>query len=318
MKRRCQNSECFADDGESCAMGLPAFDACPQWTTAPPESGVDPSTSPGAARVPWSGSALGSADLVNLGGRARTVMIGVIGAHDAGKTTLLLGNYLEILRGRPLADATFGGSLTLGAWESLAAWVRFDDAARAPRFPPHTPRGISRVPGLLHLALRNSQDEFRDILLTDAPGEWFSRWTIAEDAGDAEGARWIVKNADGFLVFADCQRLSGPNRGTTRNGLRMLIERLGNHINERPAAFVWAKSDHAPSPEIRDAIRRTLAEHIPHATEVESTTDDPRTVVTALEAALRPAWTPRLSASVVEPVIDHTPFAAFRGIHARS
>ena len=172
------------------------------------------------------------------------------------------------------------------------------------------------MPGLLHLALRNKKDEFRDVLLTDAPGEWFSRWTIAEDAGDAEGARWIVEHADAFLVLADCQRLAGDERGPARSGLRMLLERLGNHVGERPAALVWAKSDHHPPAEIRKAIRRTLAEHLPRATEVESTTDDPRTVVTALATVLRLAWTSRPGARIVEPVLDHTPFAAFRGIHA--
>ncbi|HYH96086.1 TRAFAC clade GTPase domain-containing protein [Hyalangium sp.] len=273
---------------------------------------------PTSSRVPWSGSALGLADLTNLVPRGRSILIGVLGAHDAGKTTLLTGNYLQLVRGHGLAGARFAGSRTLGAWESLAAWTRFDDAARPPSFPPHTPRGISRVPGLLHLALRGQQDELRDVLLTDAPGEWFTRWATKENAPEASGARWIVQHADAFLLLADCQRLSGPERGEARRGVRELVERLGNHVGLRPTVLVWAKGDQEPPQAIRSAIRRALAERIPHASEVSTSTERPESLVLALETVLLPAWTPPLAAPLADPILSHEPFAAFRGVHARS
>jgi hypothetical protein len=292
---------------------------CPSWSAGASEADAPvPSLSPISARVTWSGNALGLADLANLVPRGRSILIGLLGAHDAGKTTLLTGNYLQLLRGKALAGAHFAGSRTLGAWESLAAWVRFDDAARSPSFPPHTPRGTSRVPGLLHLAMRGPKDELRDVLLTDAPGEWCTRWAIQEDAPDAEGARWIVRHSNAFLVFADCHRLAGPKRGEARSEVRQLLERLGNHVGNRPTALVWTKVDHKPGEGIRSAIRGALNEHVPHAVEVEASIERPETLATALEGALRPAWIPPLAGPVVEPVLQHQPFAAFRGVHARS
>lgn len=318
MSRRCSNPGCYVDDGESCALGKLRFHECSHWSADESKAEAAPPPAQTSARVPWSGSALGLADLANLVPRGRSILIGVLGAHDAGKTTLLAGNYLQLLRGHTLADARFAGSRTLGAWESLAAWMRFDDAARVPSFPPHTPRGTSRRPGLLHLALRGPQDELRDVLLTDAPGEWFTRWSIQEDAPDVESARWIVQHADAFLVLADCARLCGPKRGQARSDVRQLLERLGNHVGVRPTVLVWAKVDHKPPEGIRGAVHRALNEHIPHATEVESSTEQREMIANALEAALRPAWTPPRARPVSEPILQHQPFAAFRGAHARS
>lgn len=319
MTRRCSKTNCFVDDGESCPLGWRDSTECPSWSASPqaPES-AEPTPPSKSSRIPWSGSALGLADLINLLPRSRSILVGVLGAHDAGKTTLLTGNYLHLLRGDALAGARFAGSRTLGAWESLAAWTRFDDAARPPSFPPHTPRGTGRVPGLLHLALRGKQDEFRDVLLADAPGEWFTRWATKEDAPEAEGARWTVRHADALLVLADCQRLSGPQRGPARQAVRELLERLGNHVGRRPTVLVWAKDDHAPPQGIRDAIRRALNEHIPHAMEVNTSTERPQSFVHALETALHHAWTPPQAAPLVEPILKHEPFAAFRGTHASS
>lgn len=319
MSRRCSYAQCFVHDGEACALGRRDHNECPSWMKGAPEVEVAAlPPSPASARVLWSGNALGLADLANLVPRGRSILVGVLGAHDAGKSTLLTGNYLQLLHGQRLANARFAGSRTLRAWESLAAWVRFDDAARSPSFPPHTARGTSRVPGMLHLAMRGPVDELRDVLLTDAPGEWFTRWSVKEDAPEAEGARWIVRNADCFLVLADCERLCGPKRGHTRKEIRELLERLGDHVGERPTVLVWAKADHKPGEAIRDAIRHTLKERIPHSIEIESSTQQPESLSAALEAALLPAWTPPRARPVMEPILRDQPFAVYRGSHARS
>lgn len=260
---------------------------------------------------------MGLEDLALLTPRARTILVGVLGAHDAGKTTVLVGNYLRLLRGGRLADAAFAGSLTLAAWESLAAWTRLDDAGRRPTFPPHTPSGASRVPGLLHVALRGADDAFRDVLLADAPGEWFRRWSIRADAPEAEGARWLVRHADAFLVLADCDRLATPGstRGLARSDVRLLLERLGNHLEGRPTVFAWSKADRAVGDEIRRAIRGALSKHAPRAVEVEMTTERPETLATAIDTALRAAWHPSFARQVIEPELESTPFAAYRGRH---
>ncbi len=318
MTHHCSNKNCFAADGESCAMGEHDHLKCSAWSTDQSEETDISTKNSDTSRVPWSGSSLGLSDLANLVPRGRSILIGVLGSHDAGKTTLLTGNYLQLLQGHMLLDTKFAGSRTLGAWESLASWMRFDDAARSPSFPPHTPRGTDRVPGLLHLALRNSDNEFRDVLLADAPGEWFTRWAVQEDAPDAEGARWIVQHADAFLILADCERLCGKNRGTARNNIRQLLERLGNHTNDRPTVLVWAKDDCEPPEGIRRAIRDTLESKIPHATEVNTSLKRPGSLMKALEEVLRPAWHPSQAQPIITPVLQHQPFTAFRGTYAHT
>jgi hypothetical protein len=207
VTRRCSNTNCFVDDGEVCALGRRNLAECPSWSTS--ASGVEAAPAapaPTSARVPWSGSALGLVDLTNLVPRGRSILVGVLGAHDAGKTTLLTGNYLRLVRGHTLAGASFAGSRTLGGWESLAAWMRFEDAARSPSFPPHTPRGTSRVPGMLHITMRGPKDEHRDVLLTDAPGEWFTRWSIREDAPEAEA----LAGLRGTQTPSSCSQTARP------------------------------------------------------------------------------------------------------------
>ena len=319
MSQRCSNPHCFVHEGEACYLGEMRSADCHAWAgdTSKTEREVA-SPESASARVHWSGNALGLADLANLTPRGRSILVGVLGAHDAGKTTLLTGNYLRLLRGHRLAGASFAGSRSLGAWESLAAWTRFDDAARLPSFPPHTSRNAGRIPGLLHLALRGVGGEFRDVLLTDAPGEWFTRWAIKEEAPGAEGSRWIAHHADTFLVFADCQRLTGKERGTARNELRQLLERLGNHVGQRPTVLVWAKCDHKPDDRIRNAIRQALMEQVPHAVEVETSTEQLDSLAEALGAALVPAWLPQRGQAIVEPIVQHQPFAAFRGTYAHT
>lgn len=317
--KRCSNPACFVHEGESCPLGHLNHTDCESWrdSTSADKDEVSEHVVE-TARVPWSGSALGLTDLANLTPRGRTILIGVLGAHDSGKTTLLTGSYLQLLQGSTFGDAKFVGSRTLGAWESLAAWVRLDDSARLPSFPPHTPRGTGRAPGLLHLALRNEKGECRDVLFTDAPGEWFSRWAVKEDAPEAAGARWIVENADAFLVFADCGRLSGASRGQARDDLRQLIDRLANHVAHRPVKLVWAKDDLNPKEEIREAIRRSLKMRIKQAVEVGASASRPESLIAAIRGLLEVVWTPEMAKPINEPVLQHQPFAAFRGTYAHS
>lgn len=311
----CSDKACFVDDGEQCRRGEPDHTQCPRWSKEVVSETPIRNTPSIARRVPWSSSTLGLFDMAGLLPRTRSILVGVLGTHDAGKTTLLTGTYLSLLQGNQLAGAAFAGSRTIGAWESLAAWTRFDDAARKPTFPPHTPRGTARIPGILHLALRDGHDCLKDVLLTDAPGEWFTRWSIRADAKEAAGARWITKHADAFIILADCKRLAGPERGQARSQTRQLVERLGNHVDGRPSVFVWAKSDHSISDSIRGAVGRAVAEHLPQAVEMSCTTDHPSSLSAVVAASLHSTWDVPRARRIKEPISVFRPFEAYRGRH---
>lgn len=316
MSGRCGNPNCFAHEGEGCALGEIPHTACARWRGQDAPEAAAPATETSHVSVPWSGSALGLADLAHLTPRGRHILIGVLGAHDAGKTTLLTGAYLQLLRGQRIGEFHFAGSRTLGAWESLAAHTRFDDPIKGSAFPPHTPRGTQRVPGLLHLALRNQQDEHRDVFFTDAPGEWFTRWAINKQAPEAEGARWTAQHADAFMVFADCERLSGSQCGNARRETRQLIERLSNSALREPVLLIWAKSDCLPDEAVQSAVRTTLNQRIPHAREFSTSVKDLKTLSDALAEVIGRVWYAPVTASVSEPVINAQPFFAYRSHHA--
>ncbi len=318
MTGGCTNTNCYVADGESCPLGHPAEVGCPNWSSAETSNSsseeVASQNESAAYKVPWSGSALGSNDFINFTPRGRSALIGVLGAENSGKTTFLVGCYLKLLTGSSLDNKAFFGSYTLGAWESLASWVRFDDENHMSSFPPHTPRSADRVPGVLHLALKDKgTDQHCDVLLTDAPGEWFTSWSMNENNPEAEGAQWVVKHSDAFIVFADSDKLSGSQRGQARNELRQLIERLSNHIGNKPVFLFWAKSDKKPPERIISSLRKALGDNIKNSHEMDISVEKNETLVNALSRVTKHIWTPPLANPIVEPICQRSPFYAFRG-----
>lgn len=255
-------------------------------------------------------------DLMLLMPRSKHILVGILGAHNGGKTTLLAANYLLMLQGREMAGAMFSGSRTLHAWESLASWMRFDDSARPPTFPPHTPRASNRVPGLLHIALRRYEGDFRDVLFADAPGEWFSSWAVNESAPQAEGARWLSIHSDAFVVVADCQRLSGQERGLARKELLQLLDRLANHVKGRPITLLWTKSEHDVPAGIKNAIRDAMANSFPGVTEHAVSIKTPESFAKPIDAIVSAAWRSAPAEEIVLETQEHDPFLSFRGHHA--
>lgn len=318
--RRCANPHCNVHDGETCVLGELVPESCSEWQSISAEVNLSSESNAFAseARVPWSGSALGLSDLMLLLPRSKHILVGVLGAHNGGKTTLLAANYLLMLQGRRMADAMFSGSRTLHAWESLASWMRFEDSARPPTFPPHTPRASNRVPGLLHIALRREGGDFRDVLLADAPGEWFSSWAVNESAPQAEGARWLSAHSDAFLVVADCLRLSGPERGLARKELLQLLDRLSNHIAGRPVTLLWTKSEHEVPAGIKNAIGDALASNFPRATEYSVSITSPESFAKPVDAIVSEAWCSTPVSEIALEIKTQDPFLSFRGHHVQA
>lgn len=315
---KCSNSNCFVHEGDTCCMGELNHETCSSWNP-----NKDVKTSPMidendvSSRLPWSSAALGHSDLLRMYQQGPSIMIGLLGAQNTGKTTFLAANYLQLLLGEKYETGEFCGSQTLGAWESIASWARINNENQLPSFPPHTPRGVERTPGLLHFGLKDINDVVKNIFLTDAPGEWYTRWAVTGDAVDAVGAKWTALHSDAFIIFADCEKLGGDERSTARRELRMIIERLGESVGLRPTLLVWAKSDKEPSDGIKRAIQRALESNIPHAREVEVTVAKPNSFIKALDLILTEAWTPNFCLPIAEPIMGNTPFIAYRGHHEK-
>lgn len=267
MTRRCAFNGCFAPE-MSCGNGELRIEDCAHWRNGAETvvAGEEPDTLAavsGEFRFPWTGNAMGAADLTYLVGAASSRLLTMAGAADSGKTSLLAAFYLLIARGISPEGVAFSGSLTLEGWENIASNLRWS-SQHGPSFPPHTSSGTGRRPGLLHLSLRMSTKHC-ELLAADAPGEWFSNWATNTYDPQAEGARWLADCADVILVIADSQALTGPQRGQARKGLVDLLRRVGDEVHGRPVALVWSKSDIAVPADmeaaIRDAANRSLTSY---------------------------------------------------------
>ena len=256
---KCPHHDCFADDNTTCTIGHLKRDLCPEWKRiANPMVAANMSSD--EMLLPWSGLAMGESDLNFISGRVKPITVCIVGPESAGKTTILGSFYLLLGRGALTTDDNvFSNSYTLTGWEAVATSMRWKPGPQPPRFPPHTPSGKARAPGMLHLALRRKDGTLRDLLFADAPGEWFRKWAINQEAPDAEGARWIARHADVTLLIADRQALSSSKMGTARNDFQLLAQRAIAEARGRPLALVWTKGDVEVSAAMEAQIRRAVA-----------------------------------------------------------
>lgn len=253
MEKKCSYEYCYAPDSP-CNLGEEDFTKCAHWEGVSEGSEI-PDAIEGTGRLPWSGNSFGVVDLELVSGRSNPHIIGIVGPHDAGKTTLLAATYLLLSHARMPEGRSFAGSYTLGGWENLASFLRWM-GGQAPSFPPHTSSNAGRMPGLLHMAFRNMAGNLEDILLTDGPGEWFEQWAVNKNAAGLDGARWVSKFASSFMLFADSDALSGPQKGVQRAQLIALAERLGGEAGDRPVAIVWSKSDFKVQEGMRSVLQK--------------------------------------------------------------
>ena len=263
--KQCPVDACFAPE-TTCAVGHLNLNECPSWRSSTEQNqAVAPSND--ELVLAWSGNALGLTDVGFVAGRTRPTIVGIIGAENAGKTTLLTAWYLLVGRGVGTSERhRFAGSFTLRGWETVARAMQWAPGL-PPKFPAHTSSRGGRGQGLLHLAFRENGQQLRDYLFTDAPGMWFQRWALNENAADAAGARWILENADIFLVVADRAALSGEDRGSARAALQLLVRRIAATREGRSVILVWAKSDIQIPPEIEKAVREAVYSQIPDTEE---------------------------------------------------
>ena len=261
----CSRETCWPDVG--CSLGHLDLSKCPALKADPTGKQDDRPPSIGVA-MPWSGGVLGLTDLGFVAGRSKPMVLAIMGPHKAGKTTLLGAWYLLLGRGyRPDDKLRFSGSCSLAGWEVVASSLRWEPGSTPPAFPQHTTSSSARVPGLLHLALKQHHDHRSDYVMTDAPGEWFRKWAVKRESPDAEGARWAAEHADAFLLVADREALAGREMGAARTGIQLLARRLADELRRRPVALVWTKSDISISREMEEAVRSAVLKVIPKAVE---------------------------------------------------
>lgn len=240
----CKRAICFAPD-TGCVLGL---ESCPHFVATDSDGQVV--DAPAGRLLPWSGLALGLADLPSVAALGRPHIVALVGAANAGKTTLLAAHWLAARRGTGHFSRRFAGSFTLFGWHQIARHLQWVPYGRG--FPPHTRAPDNRTPALLHMAVSVGRDVPAHILHTDVPGEWYSEW--AYDEARAPGAAWIAEEADAFILLADSEALAGPERGVARGDYESLAARLASVAGNRPVVPVQTKADVAVPHQIQAHI----------------------------------------------------------------
>ncbi len=299
----CQRETCFAPD-TACVLGL---QPCPNVAVADPDgSDTEP---PEGRPLPWSGLALGRADLSAVAALGRPHLVAVVGVANAGKTTLLAAHWLAARRGAGRFGRSFAGSYTLIGWHQIARHLQWVPYGRG--FPPHTTAPDNRTPALLHMAVSVERDVPAHVLHTDVPGEWYSEW--AYDAAQAPGTAWIVEAADVFVILADSGALAGPERGIARGDYETLAHRLESVAGGRPVVPVLTKAD-VPIPaqieaHIDDLNARLFSTNTVRVS-VHDHSGDP--VTAPIDLATAAALAPRRVHVADDLARSNNPFLAFR------
>ncbi len=262
MADKCKYKvECTDPKEEGCLLGLRDYKECPYLKNGSEQVESTDIIVDNDLPIYWTGNSFGEIDLKSLTYEKRPYIIGLVGSSNAGKTTLLATLYMLLRSGEKFKDFSFVGSKTLLGWENLAHFLTLK-ADNQTQFPPHTSRNTGRVPGMLHLKLKDKKGLIHDFLFTDAPGEWFQTWANKADDENAKGARWIDENSDAFLLFADCKSFS-TKLGEARLELKSIAERLRNNIEDRNVALVWSISDFIVNEKVKSKIENSICDLLP-------------------------------------------------------
>lgn len=313
MKGNCTHVDCSVKSGLGCEMGHGHPSDCPHFQiekeTIGSTDNLKSKEISSGYRLPWTGRALGLNDMVLATARSSALLVGLIGPFGAGKTSLLTSIFANLSKSGIINNYSFAGSYSIQAWEHLRKSTEWP-TSQGPAFPSHTPDSADRVPGLLHLAFRKDKQIIEDVLFTDAPGEWFTRWIKNQSSESAQGARWIAEHSTHFLFFVDREALVGPDVGRVRHNILSLARVLSENRRNRPIAVVWTKSDTAFNTAVEGPIREKLTEYFGNYPSYELSVQDPKCleiVAFALKAAT-------LAPENISPDFDSSSaFFCFRG-----
>lgn len=265
MTKNCSREGCtFADTGV-CLQNISPPESCPDLAgTANPEivglvqdaeKDIDVSQ---AAQNFHSGHVMNLADVSNLMTKEYTIMIGILGAPNAGKTAALVSLYLMLAKGK-LEGFSYRDSKTLLALEEISRGARrWSNGLQPEQLTTHSRSLDDRQPGFVHLRLHRAIDQHTvALVIPDIPGEWtktlvegnkFKRLSFL----DACEVIWVVIDGSDFR-----ERL-GRRREINRTEL--LLQRLEQNLKDAAAHEVIFVVTHADRGELADDTLKPVSE----------------------------------------------------------
>lgn len=165
-------------------------------------------------------------------------MIGVIGVHDSGKTSVI-ASLFDLFQMGAVSDCTFAGSSTLHGLEIIC----HDARVASERDEPHSERTKRGEVRFYHIdVLRDGA--LQSLLIADRSGEEYEE--VADLAANAAGMIEL-RRADVITVLVDGRRLAAPSDRADVMGVIPLIIRgmveNGAFLRKPNLAVVLTKND---------------------------------------------------------------------------
>ncbi len=263
MRKKCSIEGCDAPKGLCKNFMSSDYQECDEWRSIDEDIAHKGKSSSIETNIPWTGMELTPEDIGLLSHRSSPIIIGLIGSANAGKTSYIGMLYTLLFNGRKFNNWSFAGSYTLNAWEAQAKSLKINSKGKVP-FPKSTPSHPDYY-SLYHLALKKDKRLY-DILFADSSGEVFTKWATDTENSEAENAKWIYQNSDGFIFFVDCEALI-IGRGGARRPILQLAGQISSNLGTRKVVVVWSKAEkiHEISATLKKSLEEGLQRYFPDA-----------------------------------------------------
>lgn len=208
----------------------------------------------------WGSLPLEVAELRDLMGTRRCLLVGVLGTPAAGKTAALVSMYLLLAHGA-LDGFQFADSRSLMAFEEISQGARLWGLPPPEEMTARTEITSSRAAGFLHIRIKRLSDgKLIDLLVPDLPGEWSdalidNNRTDRLDFLHAAQVVWV------FVNGAELRQSSTRMHTISRTNL--LVRRLASTLGENrlPIKIVVSHADAGALPTVTvDRLKKILAD----------------------------------------------------------
>lgn len=253
----CANRECRIAQGGRCVEGHDVLAKCPYYGREPEEVDQDEGDDDQEAVDTFDGVRLPDALPLASGGADRVLallpsrMIGVIGVHDSGKTSVIAGLF-DLFQVGPVADNIFAGSSTLHGLEIIC----HDARVASERDEPHSERTKRGEVRFYHFDVCRD-GLLQSVLIADRSGEEYEE--VADLTANAT-AMFELRRADVITVLVDGRRLASlRDRADVMGAIPLIIQGMvenGAFARQPNLAIVLTKDDAVQASPHKDRVQR--------------------------------------------------------------
>lgn len=260
----CANRECRIAQGGKCVEGHDDLAKCPYYGRKPDEIDDEQDNDVQDADATFDGVRLSKALPLERGCADKVLtmlpsrMIGVIGVHDSGKTSVIAGLF-DLFQLGPVSNCTFAGSSTLHGLEIIC----HDARVASERDEPHSERTKRGEVRFYHIDMRR-HGALQSLLIADRSGEEYEE--VADFAANATDM-FELRRADVITVLVDGRRLASlSDRADVMGAIPLIIQGMvenGAFLRKPNLAIVLTKDDVVQASPRKDRVEqdfRTIAD----------------------------------------------------------